>query len=1205
MKRGRFLTTIAIALILASMAPLSTLALPAGKPLPAREAEPSFPEDVPTTLVPQGVTDYDLAEPKLFWHTKPGDCPPPKGAPGQTYFERIARIATYGGITRTLYYQETTCGSSDLRSNIIADDNYLYWMSTSYGGVVRLSTNANVGDPPELLSSAVSGNAELAQDDTYVYALSKMGAGLLRIRKSDGAAYLRVSDPGTSPHSVQADGKYVYWITAGQLKRMVSEGFGVVYTIASGVIGYYPEGRKLLFCIIDPPQCYYTEYVFFGQGNQVVRFNNLDAGSTVIYTSGDSTGRVYSLATHYGGWLGPSHLFFFESREISCDPFCYYNDILFRMDRGGGAADALYQVTTPPTIQQVAGHLKNDYTFLFWDELGALKRLPEDAAALPQINITARGMEITQGIQDIYNSVRLIENKRTFVRVRADTYDTPVAGVTAYLYRTDSGGQVLEGPLVPVNQVGTKITVQPWPSRAKLDDSFLFELPWSWTTGSLYLKAVVNPNGYPLEPNYGDNTVMAGPFAFSPSPRLPVQFVAWRYQIGSDIYSPRYVEDVLQTYSWIRRVYPLASTPGSISDPSPGFRPGVWFVYSPLLGSLVDQSHSVCTLLYPDPDYRNLCASHITNLAMQIMRTESGLPPFLFMYGLISDGGGFPRGQAFSSSYVSSGPAGTRCCKCTVWDKDGACTDWYAGHEIGHTLARDHPVEGASICGHSADDPNYPYPMAKITAGTLFGFDFGDPGINPKLQRAIYPGFLWYDIMTYCDYLWISDYTYEGMYNFMTAYSSQYVPGAPSPRVQGDFLGVYGSVLPDHNTAVIARLRHLSSVAEIPPLVPGPYSIRLLDAGDNVLADYAFTPKQVANADQAMLSFGQVVTLTAGTAQVQIVRLADSYVLASEGLSANPPAVSGVALPGAPDPVTGTVTLAWNASDPDADPLTFDILYSPDGGVTLQTIQTDVSGNSTQIDTSPLGGSSNAILRVVASDGVHTAQGDTAPFTMAGKPPQPYILSPADGTQVHWGQLVNFSGEAFDWQDGSVGGANLVWSNQHGQLGTGPLLSVSDLPVGVNTITLLATNSLGLSASTQITVIVDDDLTWPGPTLSVGPTQVGWHVAAGETQLQIAELSLSNAGTDELDWEASEDAPWLVIGAVSGTVPFTLTLVADPGGLSTGTVLTTTLWFTGSASGHPAQTVAIPVSLMVGDVYRPPSIWHSVYLPLVTRHFQP
>src|SRR5262249_49143936 len=162
-------------------------------------------------------------------------------------------------------------------------------------------------------------------------------------------------------------------------------------------------------------------------------------------------------------------------------------------------------------------------------------------------------------------------------------------------------------------------------------------------------------------------------------------------------------------------------------------------------------------------------------------------------------------------------------------------------------------------------------------------------------------------------------------------------------------------------------------------------------------------------------------------------------------------------------------------------------------------------------------------------DGVNTGHGDTAPFVMASKPPQPLILSPADGTHRHYGQLVNFSGEAADAQDGSVAPAKLVWSDQKGSLGTGALLSVSNLPVGTDLTPLTATNSLNVKAATSITVIVDDDLSLPGPTLSAGPQQFFWSFASSASPTQTDVLTLDNVGGGALNWTASTDASWLTL----------------------------------------------------------------------------
>jgi len=1227
--------------MLASMASGPSAALNESGPVPGPEARvPAAPQDTPTTLVSSGVTSYDLAAPKLFWYTWSGCVTPPtaRGATSNDHVERISRIATYGGLTRTLWENDVAypqCQDDVASTNIVADDAYVYWVSHAYGGVVRLSTDANPGDPPELLNDVISGPSELAQDDGNVYVMSKTGGGIYRLSKSSGSRETVSSNPGASPHNLQADGRYVYWITGGELKRVVRTGtLKLIWTITSGVTGYYPEGRRVSYCH-PGGSCVEVDYVFIAKGRRVVRYNNLDdTTSDPIYASNSRSASIHTLVTDPSAFLF-GHVFLIESREVSCDMFCTYENMLVRLEhRGGGTAETLHATGAGrPGETRIADHVKVNDNFVFWQENDTLKRLPQDADALPLTNMRITGLEITQSVQDLNNSVRLIQNRRTFVRVYVESDGDAVPGVTAYLYRTGGPGTVptVDGPLVPVNPVGQQITVHPHSAfyRLGLNRSFLFELPWDWTTGTLYLRAILNPNHVPPQASYANNTWHGGPFTFQASPRLQVQFVSFGYELDGQTYYPHLIDDVFQTYSWIRRTYPLASTPGSASDPSPGFRPNLWIMFLEGLGSVVDGSNPACAMLYSDPDDRNLCASAVTNAVMKQLRVENGVPGNVFMYGMISDRAGhFPRGQASGSGNVSSGPAGSGD---WGWDTDGTYADWYAGHEIGHTLGRSHPYKGSTldtaVCNQGPDDgaldQNYPYRDGRLASipSTMWGFDVGDGAFDLPIQ--LYPGATWFDVMTYCGYLWLSDYTYDGMYSYMMAHPSSYlsVASAASPRVSGDFLGAYGSIAADGDLAIIHSLRRVSSVASIPDLVPGDdtYRIRLLDGGGAVLEDYSFTPEPADNTPT--LSFGQVVTFIPGTAEVQIIKGADDLVLASESISANAPVVSEAALEGAPDVVAGRVTLSWTASDADGEALSFDVHYSADGGASFQPLQIGVgqggsssSGGvrtrgalqegSVEIDTGALSGSDEAVLRVVASDGVQTGYDDTDPFVMAAKPPQPRILTPADEAQVHYGQLVNFSGEAMDAQDGSLAGSSLTWSVGGNPLGTGALISADDLPVGVNQVRLTAENSEGLSVSTFITVIVDDDLDLPGPTLSVAPTTFGWHVAAGATAPQTEEVHISNAGGGTLDWTAEEEAAWLTLETTSGTAPATLGVTADPAGLEDGTVVTTTLRIRApTAGGHVAETVDIPVSLLVGDVYHtyPGALGHRLYLPLVLR----
>ena len=84
---------------------------------------------------------------RIFWHTDTVVCPP--GLAGQPagpapYTEAISRIATYGSAVRQLFAEGRTCDVRLVRSNIVADADYVYFLTSS--GLQRLSTSANPGD---------------------------------------------------------------------------------------------------------------------------------------------------------------------------------------------------------------------------------------------------------------------------------------------------------------------------------------------------------------------------------------------------------------------------------------------------------------------------------------------------------------------------------------------------------------------------------------------------------------------------------------------------------------------------------------------------------------------------------------------------------------------------------------------------------------------------------------------------------------------------------------------------------------------------------------------------------------------------------------------------------------------------------------------------------------------------------------------------
>jgi hypothetical protein len=414
--------------------------------------------------------------------------------------------------------------------------------------------------------------------------------------------------------------------------------------------------------------------------------------------------------------------------------------------------------------------------------------------------------------------------------------------------------------------------------------------------------------------------------------------------------------------------------------------------------------------------------------------------------------------------------------------------------------------------------------------------------------------------------------------------------GTATP-LAGDWLTVFGSITPGLTTPAYIDTLRVDRVFEVPPRTPGSHSIRLTGAGGQTLADYPFTPDTLDDAapiggGAAPLAFGQVVPFVAGTSSIQIVDVsAGNRVLGARTVSANSPSIGDVALQGAPDPSTGVVTLGWSAADPDGDPLAFDVFFTRDGGAAVLPLVMGAAGSSVEIPTASLGGGL-VQFRVMATDGVHTAVADTAPFSLANKPPRPRIQNPGAGTVTHVGQLVNLEGSSTDPQDGVVPDTGLAWSIPGRSLGSGPRLSVSDLPAGIHEIALTATNSVGLSETTRVAVVVKEDTGPLGPTLTAGPARIDWHVAAGESEMQSSELDIGNAGGGSLEFAAESSAAWLTLSATAGPAPATLVLTANPAAFADGVRVEARVTVT--AVGLAGQVVTVPVTLSVGNTFTAP-----------------
>jgi hypothetical protein len=159
------------------------------------------------------------------------------------------------------------------------------------------------------------------------------------------------------------------------------------------------------------------------------------------------------------------------------------------------------------------------------------------------------GLEVTQAIQDWENAVVLIRDKATFVRAHVKSTSGSVPSVTAQLVGKRNGSDLPGSPLAPANTGGT-ITVVEQPSRNQINDSFYFQLPFSWRNGTVDLEVRVTEHPFECRERTGTDNDCRAQVEFVESPSIEVQLVkvVWR---GNGVRHEPSTEDIARVVNEI------------------------------------------------------------------------------------------------------------------------------------------------------------------------------------------------------------------------------------------------------------------------------------------------------------------------------------------------------------------------------------------------------------------------------------------------------------------------------------------------------------------------------------------------------------------------------------------------------------------------------------------------------------------------------
>jgi hypothetical protein len=478
----------------------------------------------------------------------------------------------------------------------------------------------------------------------------------------------------------------------------------------------------------------------------------------------------------------------------------------------------------------------------------------------------------------------------------------------------------------------------------------------------------------------------------------------------------------------------------------------------------------------------------------------------------------------------------------------------------------------------------------------IYGFDIGN--------LAVYEPD-WHDVMTYCDNLWVSDFTYHGLMDYIQDWWTPRNLLAMTDRSlldQTDRLLVMGSLDPTTGQIDLQPLYVMPDAGDLQPRVPGDYVIVLRGAGGVQLARYPFTPDQSAvgpgpglRAEGALL-ISELVPFVEGTSRVEIEGPGGG-VLTSVSAGAATPSVTVIAPNGGEFLDGDPISVSWTASDADGDSLTFNVQYSNDNGENWEMLVQNVNGTSVDIPASVVASGPHSRFRVWVSDGIHTSSDDSdAPFAVPNRTPTVEIASPVGGETLATDQTLNLQASAYDVDTGSMEAEQLEWhSSINGLLGTGAQRTVTGLTAGMHTLTFQADDGWGGVATdtVRVTVVSHPDALPPVPdALSVGPSGIIFDPASGDTS---ARLSIDNQNArGSIAWHGEVSQSWVQLSAVSGTTPSDVTVTFNDTGLYPGLHTAT---ITLSSPDVPGNTVVVPVHVTIDDERQ------TVHLPVILREW--
>lgn len=479
------------------------------------------------------------------------------------------------------------------------------------------------------------------------------------------------------------------------------------------------------------------------------------------------------------------------------------------------------------------------------------------------INLCIAGAYLTQSVQTFGGAVPLVAGRNGLLRVFAMA-SIPNADLPQVRVRFYKAGALLSTVVIPSPGASVPLSVD----EGNLGASWNATVSGALLQPGLSMLVDVDPANQVAETSEADNLFpasgTAAPLDIRTTSTLNIRFVPVIQQNGdtgriSEANRAAFVDPML-------RMFPVAAIDADLH--------AAYVTFAPQLQSNGNNWSAVLN-------------------EINTLRVVEGATRYY--YGVVRVG---PCSPSTSTCYTS-GVAGLGYIGLPAaigWDYPGSGPSVMA-HELGHNFGRYHAPCG----GPSGVDPAWPHATHPGAQIGNFGYDI----VSGVLKSAVST----FDLMSYCDPEWISDYTYRAIQTYRAA--NPMVASARIQRASSRGLLVWGRI--DRGQLILEPAFEVDAPATLPAR-PGPHRLEVFGTGGETLYSLSFAGDPIADAadpDEQTFAFVIPVAQLRGT---EPARLRFSAL----GRQVERRATGFVGVPSASRPSPGRVRLAWNQSAPAA-----------------------------------------------------------------------------------------------------------------------------------------------------------------------------------------------------------------------------------------------------------------------------------------------